>query len=113
ANSKSATFGPANLQLLPDSALLSHLRRIARAFPFPEAVTIGMAGARTASDRRRISDAAGRVWRNLPCVATNDLETALAAAELELGAVPRRTTLVLVLSGTGSCCYGRDASGRR
>jgi N-acetylmuramic acid 6-phosphate etherase len=67
-------------------------------------VAIGMAGARTQSDRRRIRAAAAKVWPNVPCYATNDLETALAAAEF--GVKPQSATRILILSGTGSCCYG-------
>lgn len=101
------TFGAANLKLLSDSQLLQHLRTIAAAFPSPAAVGIGMAGARTAADQDRLRTAAKKVWPTAACVATHDLETALAAAD----ANPLQTR-ILVLSGTGSCCYGRDARGR-
>jgi len=71
-------------------------------------VAIGMAGARTESDRRRIRAAAAKVWPHVPCYATNDLETALAAADS--GGQPAGATRVLILSGTGSCCHGRTAA---
>jgi N-acetylmuramic acid 6-phosphate etherase len=102
--------GPGNARLLDDGQLLELFEGIAAAFPAPDAVGIGMAGARAESDRRRMREAAGQVWRSIPCRATDDLETALAAAdELKGGAKGVR---VLVLSGTGSCCFGRDARGK-
>jgi N-acetylmuramic acid 6-phosphate etherase len=70
-------------------------------------MVIGMAGARTEKDRRRIGAAAGKVWRNAPVYVTSDLETALAAAEGE--DAPKNAARVLILSGTGSCCFGRRA----
>ncbi|MCX8154936.1 MAG: N-acetylmuramic acid 6-phosphate etherase [Verrucomicrobiae bacterium] len=98
--------GPANLHLLSDDQLSRLLAEIAHLFPRPDAVAIGLPGARLESDRERIRRAAARCWPNVPCLATNDLETALAAQ-------PARQPLprVLVLSGTGSCCYGQ-AGGR-
>jgi N-acetylmuramic acid 6-phosphate etherase len=102
-----AEFGPANLRLLDDAALRRHLATI-RALGNPSrsplaAIAIGMAGARTEADRRRIRSAAAKIWLNVPCFATNDLETALAA---DSPALPPLAARVLVLSGTGSCCFG-------
>jgi N-acetylglucosamine kinase-like BadF-type ATPase len=115
--------GPANLRLLSDAQLIRHLRSIAKAFPRPAALAIGMAGARTATDWHRIRRAAAKIWPRVPCHATNDLETALAAGRMQNVDRKRRRHLssviwqasvpqVLVLSGTGSCCYGRNSSGR-
>src|SRR5436309_676 len=76
--------GPANLRLLNDAQLMRHLRNIRSlhaGFAQPTALAIGMAGARTEADRERIRRAASKVWRGVPCYATNDLETALMAAE--------------------------------
>jgi N-acetylmuramic acid 6-phosphate etherase len=103
-------FGPANLRLLSDAELSERLAEIARAMPQPGSLAIGMAGARTESDRRRIRTAAARVWPDVPCYATNDLETALMAGTSDGHANTQAE--VLVLSGTGSCCYGRTATGR-
>src|SRR5215475_1443826 len=101
--------GPANLRLLDDRALVRHFRQLAATAPHPAAIAIGVDGARTASDRARIRRAAGQVWPRIPCHPTNDLETALMAEEpLEATTHAR----VLVLSGTGSCCFGRTANGR-
>ncbi len=105
-------FGPANLRLLDDRQLERHFRAIAKAMPEPAALAIGMAGARTEADRARIRRAAAKAWPGVVCHATNDLETALLAAPL-VSRVPGSGFQVLVLSGTGSCCYGRSADGRK
>jgi N-acetylmuramic acid 6-phosphate etherase len=68
---------------------------------------IGLAGVRAEADLERIRKAALSVWPGVPCHATNDLATALAAAPEVKGCVAR----VLVLSGTGSCCYGTNGAG--
>lgn len=101
-----AVFGPANLRLLDDAALVKHFKAIKKAAGAAfTGMTIGMAGARTENDRRRIRVAAGKVWPGVPVYATDDLETALAAAKGQ----DERPALaqVLILSGTGSCCFGR------
>jgi len=101
-------FGPANLRLLDDRKLRQHLASIAREMPRPSALAVGMAGARTEQDRERIRTAAASAWKDVPCLATNDLETALKAApptnEIEAN--------ILILSGTGSCCFGQSSDGK-
>jgi N-acetylmuramic acid 6-phosphate etherase len=77
----------------------------------PDAMAIGMAGAREESDRARIRAAAQHVWPGIPCLAANDLETGLAANDDE-GAGRKPATRVLVVSGTGSCCYGKNKAGK-
>jgi N-acetylmuramic acid 6-phosphate etherase len=124
--------GPGNLRLLNDVELARLFRSIAAALPKPDAIGVGLAGARTESDRKRIRAAAEKVWRAVPCLATNDLETALAGASARAQegqnatdeawspsfsrsparAKGGRSATVLVLSGTGSCCYGRNAAGK-
>lgn len=103
------SIGPAVLPLMSDRELQWHFRAITARLPaIPHAVGIGLAGVRTEADCERLRRAAARAWPAVPVVATNDLETALAAA-------PRRRhapTRVLVLSGTGSCCFGRTPDGR-
>ncbi len=101
-------FGPSNLRFLDDRQLLDHLRTIARRVPAPSALAVGMAGARTEQDRGRIEAAAAKAWPAVPCLATNDLETALAASPAKPGFAAR----VLVLSGTGSCVFGKARSGK-
>ncbi len=102
-------MGPAVLSLMTDRELQTHLRDIAGRVPMlPQAVGIGLAGARSTADQDRLRRAAVKIWPAIPCVATNDLETALAAAPELKKPLPR----VLVLSGTGSCCFGRTPDGR-
>ena len=101
--------GPANIKLLTDEQITRHFRTIAAALPQPDALAIGLAGARYESDLARIRLAAARAWPRLPCHATNDLETALAAADKPGQPAKAR---VLILSGTGSCCYGKNAAGK-
>ncbi|MCD6052035.1 MAG: uncharacterized protein K0Q55_3453 [Verrucomicrobia bacterium] len=101
--------GPANLRLLTDEQLLKHFRSLPKLPETPAAVGIGMAGARTAADRERIVKAAAQVWPGIPCHPTNDLETALLAEPLSNPKKP--LPRVLVLSGTGSCCFGQSPEG--
>src|SRR6266699_3923373 len=81
--SRRLEFGPANIKLLTDRQLIRHFRSIAEAFPRPDALGIGLAGASCEADRKRIRSAASKVWPGVPCCATSDLETALAAAAPE------------------------------
>jgi len=111
ATTQRREFGPANLRLMDDRQLERHFRAIAKAMPRPDGLAIGMAGARNEADRGRIRRAAAKAWPQLPCYATSDLETALSAAASNGQPAPAVT--VLVLSGTGSCCFGRTADGRR
>ncbi len=102
--------GPANLKLLSDTRLLVHFRALARQIPSPDALGVGMAGARSADDHERIRRAVARVWPNRPCAVSHDLASALAAAES--ASDPESMTRVIVLSGTGSCCYGQGPNGQ-
>jgi N-acetylmuramic acid 6-phosphate etherase len=109
-----AEFGPANLRLLDNAALLAHFTEIeefqARATAPLAGIAIGMAGMRTDSDRQRIRTVAAKVWPEIPCYATNDLETALVAGESD--EKTKAVARVLILSGTGSCCFGRNPDGK-
>jgi N-acetylmuramic acid 6-phosphate etherase len=98
--------GPANLKLLTDPQLVRQFRSLGRRLPRPAALGIGLAGAWAKSDCDRIRRAAAKVWPGVPCHATNDLETALTAAR------PSRFAQVLIVSGTGSGCYGRRPNGQ-
>ena len=98
-------LGPGNVRLLSDEQLRDLFHQIAQACPHPAAVGIGMAGAREDSDRSRIRNAAEAIWGKVPLAITHDLAIALASAETDI------PTKVLVLSGTGSCCYG-ESSGK-
>lgn len=100
--------GPGNVRLLSDAALVGLLKSFKAAARSPVSIAIGMAGARTAQDFARIRKAAARIWPQVPCYATNDLETALLAADPH----PGTKVQVLVLSGTGSCCFARNQTGK-
>src|SRR6266567_1350569 len=102
--------GPANLKLLSDRELVRHFREIADSLRRPHAIAIGLAGAWAEPDWRRIRVGAAKVWPRVPCYATNDLETALIAAEDHQ--IMDEGPKVLVVSGTGSCCYGKRRDGR-
>lgn len=109
--------GPGNLRLLSDEnllALLGVMRTSHDGLPTPCAVAIGMASARLETDRQRIRDFAAKVWPRVPCFATDDLQTALAAAEAEAQAkgAPPYSALVVTLAGTGSCFFGKNAAGK-
>jgi|TARA_Y100001934_G_scaffold30413_1_gene33591 N-acetylmuramic acid 6-phosphate etherase len=103
-----AEFGPANLRLLNDTQLNRHLRKIAEQFPRPDAVAIGMAGARTETDKKRLYRASTSFWPSSALHITHDLETAIAS-DTSNNPIHR----VLVLSGTGSCCYGQSPDGTK
>lgn len=108
--------GLANFKLLTEAQLLRRLREV-RAdfvdFQKPVAIAIGLAGARGEPEWQRIRAAAARVWPGVPCHATHDLETALAAAtKSPIANRQSPITKVLLLSGTGSCCFARTADGR-
>lgn len=111
AESPVLEFGPSNLKLLSDRELIWRLREVASRLPVAPtalaAVCVGLAGTRSESDRDRVRRAASRVFPKVPCRATDDLETALAAAPVASGVAAR----VLVLSGTGSCCFGVSRAG--
>ena len=100
-----AIFGPGNVRLLDDRALGRLLRQVAKQFESPDAIGLGLAGARHPKDRARVQTAVLKIWKATPCKVTHDLEIALT------GSGPQKTA-VLVLSGTGSCCFGKTSDGR-
>jgi N-acetylmuramic acid 6-phosphate etherase len=103
-----ASFGPGNFRLLDPRSLENLFRRIAAVEKNVSAVGIGLAGIRDDSDRKTVRQIGRHVWGELPLVVTNDLQIALAAAPFQSETRAR----VLVLSGTGSCCYGEDINGK-
>lgn len=100
--------GPANLRLLSDPDLRGRLAAVRDQFPNPSAVGIAFAGLRTALDADRVRSVTAALWPGRPIWIGNDLECALATDATTEG----NGTRVLVLSGTGACCFGRNASGR-
>ena len=102
-------LGPANVRLLTNVEIARVFREIKRRTGEPSAVAAGMAGLRNDADKKRVLDLAVHEWPGIPFHATNDLETALEAA----GPWPDKAEArVLLLSGTGSCAYGRNTEGR-
>ncbi|MFZ4767288.1 MAG: N-acetylmuramic acid 6-phosphate etherase [Roseimicrobium sp.] len=102
-------LGPANIRLLSQADLAALFREIKRRTGTPSAVAAGLAGLRTEEDLQRVLRLSREVWGDTPFHATNDLETALEAA----GPWPDKAEArVLLLSGTGSCAYGRNCAGR-
>ncbi len=108
--------GPGNVRLLTEAQLLSlfrELKSVHKDLPVPQAIAIGMAGARLDNDRARVRHAAAKIWPAVPCSAWGDLDTALAAAELdERVGENKLSALVVALSGTGSCFFGKNARGQ-
>ena len=106
--------GACNLCLVTDAQLLALFRQIDTwrqgLAPRLDALGIGLAGARSDEDKARIGRVAREVWPEVACRAGSDLESGLAAA----GPWPagEAAARVLVLSGTGSCCFGADRRGR-
>ena len=98
-----ATFGPGNIRLLNDEALAKLMCDIGENNPMPDSIGVGLAGIRNNLDRRRVKTAVAKTWNTTPCHITHDLEIALGTP---------KGVAVLVLSGTGSCCFGRTPDGR-
>ena len=100
--------GPANLRLMKICELAEHLQAIRGGLPQqPTRIGIGLAGVRSAQDHQRLRHAVATVWPEKPCATSDDLVTALEAAEL----APTCAAQLLVLSGTGSCVTGRKLTG--
>lgn len=106
--------GPTNLRLTSDADLVVRFQEIAEKIPPPVAIGIGLAGLMTSDDGARVSKALEKVWPEVPAHITHDLETAWWAAESDAHNVANskeETARIIILSGTGSCCYGRTSSG--
>ena len=93
-------FGPLNLKLASDRQILAILRQFK-----PARAAICLAGCRTATDRQRLRQLAGRAWPRAEVFVGNDLHSGLAAA---FGVSQPG---ILVISGTGSVVIGRNAKG--
>lgn len=102
---KRTEFGPLNLKLLLDRKVLERLRDIKRrvALP-PSSLSLCLAGCRTTDDRTRARVLAGRVWPRVPAYVGSDMDSGFAAA---FGADENG---IIIVSGTGSCVYGRNES---
>jgi len=106
--------GPANLRLVSDEQLTTHFAALASKLPPPAAIGVGMAGVRDQADCARVERVLEQVWPGVLRRVDHDLESALAAAELDSSQRPGSAPAarVIVLSGTGSCCYGRNTRGQ-
>jgi N-acetylmuramic acid 6-phosphate etherase len=105
----SLTLGPGNLHLLSREALWERLEEIRRELRVsPDRIGIGFAGVRSEGDRERLTAAVARAWPGVPAIVTDDLVLALEAVTRSAECDAQ----VLVVSGTGSCCLGRNREGR-
>jgi N-acetylmuramic acid 6-phosphate etherase len=104
-------LGPANLRLISDKNFLTLLRELKSKIPTPAAIGIGLPGVRTEADVKRVSKLLQKIWRGVPSAVTHDLDLVIHAAELDEPA-NKHLAKVVILSGTGSCCFGRSASGQ-
>jgi len=94
--------GPLNLKLLSDRQILERLGEIKRRLVLrPSSLAVCLAGCRTAIDHSRARALVGRVWKRAPAYIGSDIESGLAAAFGLHGSG------ILIVSGTGSCVYGR------
>ncbi|MEN9732174.1 MAG: hypothetical protein RLZ45_169, partial [Verrucomicrobiota bacterium] len=103
-------LGPCNLRLVDDARLEAHFRDVAGQTPKPSAIGIGMAGVRDGRDCDRVHRILDRVWPGIPARIDHDLESAISTPDVDLGSTSEAR--VVILSGTGSCCFGRTPEGR-
>ena len=97
--------GSLNLKLSSDAAVLHRLREIKRGLaPRPTSLALCLAGCRTTADHFRARALAEQVWPGVPAYVGSDTDSALAAA---FGA---HDSGIVIISGTGSCVYGRNGS---
>jgi len=104
-------FGPLNLRLSSDAqvlALLRQLRSQISHFKTPVAhLALCLAGCRNEADRQRLRELARRAWPKAQSIFVgSDLDSGFAAAFGIDGSG------ILVISGTGSCVYGRSGTRR-
>ncbi len=101
-------FGPGNLQLFGAGELAAFLGEIRATIGDASCVGIGMAGLRTEMDRRAVRGELANLWPGAKLFVTDDLETVLAGVPSPEAHAYNR---VLMVSGTGSCCFGRRSNG--
>lgn len=109
---KKQVFGPSNIRLISDTALLRLFQEIAAAFPAPDSIGFGLSGVRTDEDKEKLLKAVRPVWGDIPTFIGHDLEIALWAAPEVRAGKQTSDARVVVLSGTGSCCFGRAGDSR-
>jgi len=103
------TLGPGNSRLLGDVGLRKLFEECGALAPQPVAIGFGMAGVRDARDCAVIRKIAEKVWPGVRMWVDHDLASALMVAQRSF---KETSSHVLVLSGTGSCCFGRSIQGK-
>ena len=99
--------GPFNLKLSTDQQILNLLRSLRRREFRVSNISLCLAGCRTPADCARVRALAGRVFPDARCVVVgSDLDSGFATAFGTNGAG------ILVISGTGSCVFGRNQRGQ-
>lgn len=100
---KRVESGPLNLKLSTDPEILQRLRDIQHRLPSrPSSLALCLAGCRSAADRSRARALGERVWPRRPAYVGSDMDSGFAAAFGPNGSG------IVVVSGTGSCVYGRN-----
>lgn len=102
------TLGPGNFRVIGKEGLSALLKDCASIARRPARVGLGMAGVRDDRDRKWILNEAHKIWPNAALWVDHDLASALIVAQRHFKQVDSH---VLVLSGTGSCCFGRRKDG--
>lgn len=103
---KTLSLGPANYQLTSQSGWPDHFSRIQRAFPHVRAIGLAVAGARDSADHQALAAILAPYYPGVPLRVSHDLESAFLIPG------PTRQSRMVIISGTGSCVYGRDAGGK-
>ena len=103
------SLGPGNSRLLGDVGLRDLFEECGSLASNPIAIGFGMAGVRDARDCAAIRKIAEKVWPGVRMWVDHDLASALMVAQRSF---KNTTAHVLVLSGTGSCCFGRINTGK-
>jgi N-acetylmuramic acid 6-phosphate etherase len=98
---KRTQLGPLNLKLTSDRQILAVLRKFK-----PTRAAICLSGCRTDADRQRVCQLARCAWPKAAIFAGSDLDSGFSAAFGAGGAG------IFVVSGTGSCVFGRNARGQ-
>lgn len=105
---KRLELGPLNLKLASDAqilAILNHLKiQISHLKSPVTKIALCLAGCRTGTDCVRARALAQRIWPRARLFIGSDLDSGFAAAFGPDG------TGILVISGTGSCVYGRKGT---
>jgi N-acetylmuramic acid 6-phosphate etherase len=99
-------FGCGNVRLLDNQALLQLFREIREAgsdLPSPQSICAAMAGAVNEADKKRVLNLGRSIFGPAFSEVYSDLQSPLFAAE-----IPADHFAVLVLCGTGSCCYAEN-----